>query len=64
MYALNERQAFEAMRRFVAAYFRRTNGKGDLATLLTDMEMQRDGSPNDPAAWDDWIEVVKQVKEE
>lgn len=63
MYSLNEQEAFEAMRRFLDAFYWRTNG-GELAVLLTDMQVQEDGSTYDPAAWDDWLRFVREVKDE
>ena len=63
MYSLDEREAFEAMRRFLDAFFWRTKG-GELAVLLSDMQAHEDGCTNDPAAWDDWLGFVREVKEE
>ncbi len=34
----------------------------DLITLLGDTEIEADGGPTDPAAWDDWLACVRDVK--
>jgi hypothetical protein len=60
VYVLDEREAFEAMTRFLTAFYKRTNG--DMATLMADIEMQSDGLTNDPAAWSDWMHFVAEVK--
>jgi hypothetical protein len=62
VYVLDEREAFEAMTRFLVAFYNRTNG--DMATLMADIEIQGDGCTNDPAAWSDWIHFVAEVKAE
>ncbi len=57
---LSERQAFQAMAEFLWQYARRAGN--DLITLLGDIELEDDGQPTDPAAWDDWLECVRHVK--
>ncbi len=57
---LTERQAFQAMSEFLWQYARRAGD--DLITLLGDIELEADGHPTDPAAWDDWLECVRHVK--
>lgn len=57
---LTERQAFLAMSEFLWRYARRAGN--DLITLLGDIELEADGCPTDPAAWDDWLECVQHVK--
>jgi len=59
MYELDEHQAFDAMTRFLRAFYKRTNG--DMATLMADIEIQSDGLTNDPAAWEDWLKYVQEV---
>jgi hypothetical protein len=61
VYSLDENEAFDAMVKFLTAFYKRTNG--DMATLMADIEKQADGLTNDPAAWDDWLRFVKDVKE-
>jgi hypothetical protein len=34
----------------------------DLVTLLSDTEIEEDGRPSDPAAWDDWLASVARIK--
>jgi hypothetical protein len=58
--ALTDREAFLVMAEFVWQYARRAGD--DLITLLGDIELQSDGMPTDPAAWDDWLECVRHVK--
>jgi hypothetical protein len=60
---LDERQAFEAMRYFLEAYWERTGKQPDerLTSVLSDIDtaVWTDGSPGDPATWDDWLEAVR-----
>jgi hypothetical protein len=58
---LSEQQAFLAMTEFLWHYARRAGD--DLITLLGDIELEADGGPTDPAAWEDWLECVKHVRE-
>lgn len=60
-YTLTEREAFEAMSRFLWQYANRAGD--DLITLLGDIHIEEDGIPTDPAAWDDWLSCVRAVKE-
>ena len=62
MYELDERQAFRAMTLFLRQYYERAGD--DLATLLADISIERDGGTLDPAAWDDWMRCVRTVKSE
>jgi hypothetical protein len=34
----------------------------DLITLIGDTDLERDGWPTDPAAWEDWLECVDWVR--
>jgi hypothetical protein len=48
------------MFRFLEAYYTRGGKKGDLVSLLSDIQsISPDGRPADPAAWDDWMIAVK-----
>ena len=61
---LSPEQAFNAMSVFLARYYERTGGKGDLAAILGDLQMNKpDGLPMDPAAWEDWLAAVNCVRE-
>ncbi|HEX4345398.1 MAG TPA: hypothetical protein VHZ31_07545 [Solirubrobacteraceae bacterium] len=60
MIELSEREAFEAMTRFLTEYYERAGD--DLVTLLADIEIESDGGTLDPAAWDDWQRCVRAVK--
>ena len=60
-YLMDEREAFEAMSRFIWQYANRAGD--DLITLIGDIQIEADGGPTDPAAWTDWLECVRTVKE-
>jgi hypothetical protein len=32
-------------------------------TLIADLTIQKDGGPLDPAAWADWLECIRNVKQ-
>jgi hypothetical protein len=52
---------FLAMGRFLRAYFDRTKGEGDLATICSDVEVESDQMSTDPATLSDWQECVTAV---
>lgn len=56
---ITDRQGFLAMVAFLQAFYERAGD--DFATLMTDIEIQADGGPFDPAAWTDWTAAVSQV---
>jgi hypothetical protein len=58
---LDEKTAFEAMRRFLENY--RARGDREVGILLGDIgnELWADGSTNDPAQWHDWLQAVKET---
>ena len=62
---LDELQAFDAMREFLEAWWKR-GGKpeGDALWLLSacDRDVWADGGPSDPAMWSDWLEAVAKVR--
>jgi hypothetical protein len=61
---LSPDQAFRAMFNFLKQYYERTGEKGDLAAVLSDIQIVRsDGMPADPAAWTDWLHAIKVVLE-
>jgi hypothetical protein len=56
---LSSEQAFRAMFLFLNAYYDRTQGKSELASVLSDIQLDPDsGSPADPATWEDWLAAV------
>ena len=55
---LSTREAYEAMFRFLEAYYDRT-GPGELGALLGGLAIDEDGQPMDPAAWVDWLAAVR-----
>lgn len=58
---LKASDAFLAMGKFLRAYFDRTKGEGDLATICSDVELESDQMSSDPAALSDWQECVASV---
>jgi hypothetical protein len=60
-FSMNEREAFLAMSRFLWQFANRAGD--DLLTLLGDITIRSDGDTTDPAAWDDWMDCVRTVKE-
>ena len=64
-FVLNEFEAFDALRVFLEAYWKR-GGKSskDIAVLLSNVnrEVWADGRPFDPAQWSDWLKAVEEVK--
>lgn len=58
---LTASQGFLAMGKFLHAYCERTGGKGYIATICADVEMEYDRGPVDPAALSDWAECVGEV---
>ena len=60
MKTITEYQAFEAMKKFLEKYYRRT-ASDDVGSLLGDLQMLQDGVTADPAAWNDWIKCVQEV---
>jgi hypothetical protein len=62
---LSPDEAFRAMYKFLEAYYVRGGRKGDLAAVLSDIQiMSDDRLPSDPAAWNDWIDAIRSVVEE
>jgi hypothetical protein len=59
-YSLSELEAFRAMSLFLQQYAERAGD--DLLTLIGDTQLLSDNRPNDPAAWEDWLECVRAVK--
>jgi hypothetical protein len=35
-----------------------------MATLLADIHIETDGGTGDPAAWDDWVDCIRRVKQD
>jgi hypothetical protein len=56
---LSARQAFLAMTDFIWRYAE--SAGDDLISLLGDTDMESDGQPTDPAAWDDWLLSVRRI---
>lgn len=54
------RQAFLAMTDFIWKFAQRAGD--DLLTLIGDTDIEADGGPFDPAAWDDWLASVAKIK--
>jgi hypothetical protein len=61
---LSPDEVFQAMSKFLEAYYIRGGGKGDLAAVLSDIQTVRDDQlPADPAARNDWLEAIRSVLE-
>jgi hypothetical protein len=61
---LTPEQAFRAMFIFLNAYYERTEGKSELAEVLSDIQINsHDGLPMDPAAWGDWLAAVESARQ-
>jgi hypothetical protein len=58
--SITTRVGFLAMIKFLEAFYARAGD--DFATLLTDIQIQPDGGPLDPAAWSDWIDAVARAE--
>ncbi len=59
LYSLTESEAFDAMSLFVNRFADRAGD--DLLTLLGDIAQSPSGLTFDPAAWEDWMECVRDV---
>jgi len=49
------------MGKFLLAYFDQTQGAGTLRTIVSDVEIESDGSSTDPAALYDWVKCLNMV---
>lgn len=64
-FSLTELEAFDAMRSFLEAYWRRgACSSDDLAILLSDLNrgVWADQRPGDPAQWGDWLAAIRSVR--
>ena len=64
---LSVREAFDAARHFLEAYWERgQRSSDDIANLLSSMdgEMTADGRPIDAAQGTDWLDAVRRVQTE
>jgi hypothetical protein len=59
VHSLNEREAFAAMTLFLNRFAERAGD--DLLTLLGDITLRPGGDTFDPAAWDDWMDCVRDI---
>jgi hypothetical protein len=57
-------QAYKAMYEFLRDLYYREGQPSNLGNFLSDLQFLEDGKPLDPAAWYDWLEVVKRVLED
>ncbi|NIJ11159.1 hypothetical protein FHU38_001503 [Saccharomonospora amisosensis] len=58
---LTPHEAFLAMTDFIWQFAQRAGD--DLITLIGDTEIEADGGPFDPAAWEDWLTSVAKIRE-
>lgn len=56
---LTAHQAFLAMTDYIWRYAQ--SAGDDLITLLGDTDIEPDGGPTDPAAWEDWLASVQRI---
>ena len=62
---LSPDEAFRAMFKFLEAYYLRGGRKGDLAAVLSDIQIISDDRlPSDPGTWNDWLDAIRSVVEE
>jgi hypothetical protein len=62
---LSPDEAFRAMFKFLEAYYARGGRKGDLAAVLSDIQIISDDRlPSDPGTWNDWLDAIRSVVEE
>ena len=59
---LSPEQAFKAMFIFLERYYQRTGEQPAFGILLGELQVARDGRPFDPAAWEDWLAAVDEVR--
>jgi hypothetical protein len=52
------------MAKFLGVYFDRTGGRGELRTIVGDVELEDSGTSADPAALSDWSAAVREVLDE
>lgn len=57
-------EAYDAMRIFVESIWRRMDKPQDEVAFLLAGLKWADGSPVDPAMWQDWMAAAQRVKEE
>lgn len=55
---LTVREALVAMQRFLEGVYERTHSD-DIGALLGQIQLNRDGTTWDPAAWTDWLDAVE-----
>jgi hypothetical protein len=60
MNQLNPQQAYQAMFYFLEQHYNRTQSDA-IGALLGSMSLLQDGSPADPALWQDWEQAVDQA---
>jgi hypothetical protein len=58
---LTVREAYVAMYAYLRTLHELT-GSEELGALLGGMSLLEDGTPADPAVWDDWLRAVRQAK--
>lgn len=55
-------EAYKSMVEFLEMYYERTSSD-DVGSLLGDMVILGDAKTADPAAWNDWLQAVKMIKD-
>lgn len=61
---ITNKEAFRAMVIFLDRYYHRGGGMDALGDVLSAIskDLWADGSPNDPAQWQDWLEAIELAK--
>lgn len=57
---LTVREAFLAMTDFIWEFGQ--SAGDDLLTLIGDTDIEADGGPTDPGAWESWLESVAKIR--
>jgi hypothetical protein len=53
-------EALRAMQLFLRQFYDRAGN--DMETLIADISIERDGGTLDPAAWEDWMRCITEVR--
>lgn len=59
---MDEKIAYKAMVTYLEKYYDQTKSS-DVGGLLGSMQMLEDGRPADSAIWNEWLEIVNDLKD-
>ena len=57
-------QAYKAMFEFLNDLYYREGQPDNLGSFLGDLQLLENGNTTDPAAWYDWLDVIRKVIED